>query len=142
MSKAGISEIYNSWKHVVIFNRRKNGLCPHSPFSRKDLVYGVPLVRRLLGYPQTFSKGTRYWQRVLTGRLLKYKQPYIHTDQTAFLRTELFDMGYRIFLHYANGAVMEIKLGDNPQPVGPLTASSDLQSILFPDGHLKHPVIC
>ena len=78
----------------------------------------------------------------ITGRLLKYKQPYIHTDQTAFLRTELFDMGYRIFLHYANGAVMEIKLGDNPQPVGPLTASSDLQSILFPDGHLKHPVTC
>ena len=89
--------------------------------------------------PKGHVTGNGYY---ITGRLLKYKQPYIHTDQTAFLRTELFDMGYRIFLHYANGAVMEIKLGDNPQPVGPLTASSDLQSILFPDGHLKHPVIC
>ena len=89
--------------------------------------------------PKGHVTGSGYY---ITGRLLKYKQPYIHTDQTAFLRTELFDMGYRIFLHYANGAVMEIKLGDNPQPVGPLTASSDLQSILFPDGHLKHPVIC
>ena len=75
MSKAGISEIYNSWKHVVIFNRRKNGLCPHSPFSRKDLVYGVPLVRRLLGYPQTFSKGTRYWQRVLYSHISTQIRP-------------------------------------------------------------------
>ena len=98
---------------------------------------------KITGIPRRSPKGhvtgSGYY---ITGRLLKYKQPYIHTDQTAFLRTELFDMGYRIFLHYANGAVMEIKLGDNPQPVGPLTASSDLQSILFPDGHLKHPVIC
>ena len=68
--------------------------------------------------PKGHVTGSGYY---ITGRLLKYKQPYIHTDQTAFLRTELFDMGYRIFLHYANGAVMEIKLGDNPQPVGPLT---------------------
>lgn len=66
--------------------------------------------------PKGHVTGSGYY---ITGRLLKYKQPYIHTDQTAFLRTELFDMGYRIFLHYANGAVMEIKLGDNPQPVGP-----------------------
>ena len=87
--------------------------------------------------PKGHVTGSGYY---ITGRLLKYKQPYIHTDQTAFLRTELFDMGYRIFLHSANGAVMEIKLGDNPQPVGPRTASSDQQRILFPDGHLKHPV--
>lgn len=57
--------------------------------------------------PKGHVTGSGYY---ITGRLLKYKQPYIHTDQTAFLRTELFDVGYRIFLHYANGAVMEIKL--------------------------------
>lgn len=78
----------------------------------------------------------------ITDRLLKCRRPYIHSDQSAFLRTELFDMGYQIFLHYANGFVMEIKLGDNPQPVGPLTASSDLQSILFPGGRLKRPAPC
>ena len=50
--------------------------------------------------PKGHVTGSGYY---ITGRLLKYKQPYIHTDQTAFLRTELFDMGYRIFLHYANG---------------------------------------
>ena len=73
--------------------------------------------------PKGHVTGSGYY---ITGRLLKYKQPYIHTDQTAFLRTELFDMGYRIFLHYANGAVMEIKLGDNPQ-----------RSV-----HSRPPVIC
>lgn len=102
---------------VVIFNRRKNGLCPHSPFSRKVCLWSTTGTKITGISPDSSPKGhvtgSGYY---ITGRLLKYKQPYIHTDQTAFLRTELFDMGYRIFLHYANGAVMEIKLGDNPQP--------------------------
>ena len=33
---------------------------------------------------------------------------FIHTDQSCFLSTHLFDQGYRIFLHFKSGTVTEV----------------------------------
>ena len=40
-----------------------------------------------------------------TQRALRFHVENIHTDQSAFLSTCLFDQGYRVFLHFKSGVV-------------------------------------
>lgn len=40
-------------------------------------------------------------------------EPNIHTTQMGLLKTSLFSMGYRVFVHEHGRELYEIKLGDN-----------------------------
>lgn len=49
-----------------------------------------------------------------TQRAIHHHVAFIHTDQSCFLSTHLFDQGYRIFLHFKSGTVTDIGRGENP----------------------------
>ena len=49
-----------------------------------------------------------------TQRAIHHHVAFIHTDQSCFLSTHLFDQGYRIFLHFKSGTVTEVGRGENP----------------------------
>lgn len=66
-----------------------------------------------------------------TQRALRYQAENIHTDQSCFLTTALFDRGYRIFLHFKSGIITEIKRGDNPLPIGRIERGTNLEWLLF-----------
>lgn len=68
-------------------------------------------------------------------RALRHRAKNIHTDQGCFLTTTLFDHGYRVFLHFKSGIITEIKLGDNPPPIGRIGRGTNLEWLLL-DGSL------
>ena len=94
--------------------------------------YGVSLVRRLLAMPRNLPKGHQffigYYQ---TQRAKRFRVENIHTDQSVFLSTWLLDNGYRVFLHFKSGIVTELKLGDNPPPVGRIDSPKNLEGLLL-----------
>ena len=47
-----------------------------------------------------------------TQRAIHHHVAFIHTDQSCFLSTHLFDQGYRIFLHFKSGTVTDITPAD------------------------------
>ena len=76
--------------------------------------------------PRNLPKGHQffigYYQ---TQRAKRFRVENIHTDQSVFLSTWLLDNGYRVFLHFKSGIVTELKLGDNPPPVGRIDSGWD-----------------
>lgn len=64
-------------------------------------------------------------------RALRHRAKNIHTDQSCFLTTTLFDHGYRVFLHFKSGIMTEIKLGDNPLPIGRIERGVNLERLLL-----------
>jgi len=48
-----------------------------------------------------------------TEEAIKNFKSMIITDQSHFISTSLFAKGYRIFLHFNSGKVVEVKIGDN-----------------------------
>lgn len=64
-------------------------------------------------------------------RALRYQAENIHTDQSCFLAIALFDRGYRVFLHFKSGDITEIKLGNNPAPVGDIESGMNLERLLL-----------
>lgn len=57
---------------------------------------------------------------------------FIHTDQSCFLSTHLFDQGYRIFLHFKSGTVTEVGRGENPAlPVRIILENMNLEAPLL-----------
>ena len=60
--------------------------------------------------PRNLPKGHQffigYYQ---TQRAKRFRVENIHTDQSCFLSTALFDLGYRVFLHFKSGVVTEVK---------------------------------
>lgn len=57
---------------------------------------------------------------------------FIHTDQSCFLSTHLFDQGYRIFLHFKSGTVTEVGRGENPAlPVRIIRENMNLEAPLL-----------
>ena len=94
--------------------------------------YEVSLVRRLLGHASQPAERTSffigYYQ---TQRAKRFRVENIHTDQSCFLSTALFDLGYRVFLHFKSGVVTEVKLGDNPPPVGRIDSPKNLEGLLL-----------
>ena len=49
-----------------------------------------------------------------TQRAIHHHVAFIHTDQSCFLSTHLFDQEYRIFLHFKSGTLTEVESGENP----------------------------
>ena len=66
-----------------------------------------------------------------TQRAIHHHVAFIHTDQSCFLSTHLFDQGYRIFLHFKSGTVTEVKLGDYPPPLGRIDSPKNLEGLLL-----------
>ena len=64
-------------------------------------------------------------------RALRFHVENIHTDQSVFLSTWLLDNGYRVFLHFKSGIVTEVKLGDNPPPIGRIDSPKNLEGLLL-----------
>ena len=61
-----------------------------------------------------------------------YHVAFIHTDQSCFLSTHLFDQGYRIFLHFKSGTVTEVGRGENPAlPVWIIRENMNLEAPLL-----------
>ena len=57
---------------------------------------------------------------------------FIHTDQSCFLSTHLFDQGYRIFLHFKSDTMTEVERGENPAlPVRIIRENMDLEAPLL-----------
>lgn len=79
--------------------------------------------------PRNLPKGHQffigYYQ---TQRAIRFHVENIHTDQSVFLSTWLLDNGYRVFLHFKSGIVTELKLGDNPPPVGRINSPKNLEA--------------
>ena len=72
---------------------------------------------------------TRYYQ---TQRAIHHHVAFIHTDQSCFLSTHLFDQGYRIFLHFKSGTVTEVGRGENPAlPVRIIRENMNLEAPLL-----------
>ena len=82
--------------------------------------------------PRNLPKGHQffigYYQ---TQRAKRFRVENIHTDQSVFLTTWLLDNGYRVFLHFKSGIVTELKLGDNPPPVGRIDSPKNLEGLLL-----------
>lgn len=82
--------------------------------------------------PRNMPKGHQffigYYQ---TQRAIRFHVENIHTDQSVFLSTWLLDNGYRVFLHFKSGIVTELKLGDNPPPVGRIDPPKNLEGLLL-----------
>ena len=66
-----------------------------------------------------------------TQRAIHHHVAFIHTDQSCFLSTALFDLGYRVFLHFKSGVVTEVKLGDNPPPLRRIERGMKLEWLLL-----------
>ena len=57
---------------------------------------------------------------------------FIHTDQSCFLSTHLFDQGYRIFLHFKSGTMTEVERGETPAlPVKIIRENMNLEAPLL-----------
>ena len=82
--------------------------------------------------PRNLPKGHQffigYYQ---TQRAIRFHVENIHSDQSVFLSTWLLDNGYRVFLHFKSGIVTELKLGDNPPPVGRINSPKNLEGLLL-----------
>ena len=66
-----------------------------------------------------------------TQRAIHHHVAFIHTDQSCFLSTHLFDQGYRIFLHFKSGTVTEVGHGENPAlPVRIIRENMNLEAPL------------
>ena len=64
--------------------------------------------------------------------MLLWDVAFIHTDQSCFLSTHLFDQGYRIFLHFKSGTVTEVGRGENPAlPVRIIRENMNLEAPLL-----------
>ena len=48
-----------------------------------------------------------------TGRAILENKSIIHSDQSYYFSTNTISKGYRLFAHFANGNIEEVKLGDN-----------------------------
>jgi len=67
-----------------------------------------------------------------TQRAVHHHVAFIHTDQSCFLSTHLFDQGYRIFLHFKSGTVTEVGRGENPAlPVWIIRENMNLEAPLL-----------
>lgn len=67
-----------------------------------------------------------------TQRAIHHHVAFIHTDQSCFLSTHLFDQGYRIFLHFKSGTVTEVGRGENPAlPVRIIRENMNLEAPLL-----------
>lgn len=66
-----------------------------------------------------------------TQRAVHHHVAFIHTDQSCFLSTHLFDQGYRIYVHFKSGVVTEVKLGDYPPPLGRIDSPKNLEGLLL-----------
>ena len=64
-------------------------------------------------------------------RVKRFRQENIHTDQSCCLSTALFDLGYRVFLHFKSGVVTEVKLGDYPPPRRRIERGMNLEWLLL-----------
>ena len=82
--------------------------------------------------PRNLPKGHQffigYYQ---TQRAKRFRVENIHTDQSCFLSTALFDLGYRVFLHFKSGVVTEVKLGDNLPPLRRIERGMKLEWLLL-----------
>ena len=82
--------------------------------------------------PRNLPKGHQffigYYQ---TQRAKRFRVENIHTDQSCFLSTALFDLGYRVFLHFKSGVVTEFNLGDNPPPLRRIERGMKLEWLLL-----------
>ena len=83
-----------------------------------DCVVLVSMIRSYEDYwamPRNLPRGHEffigYYQ---TQRAIHHHVAFIHTDQSCFLSTHLFDQGYRIFLHFKSGTLTEVERGENP----------------------------
>ena len=70
-------------------------------------------------------------------RAIKYRVEFIHTDQSCFLSTHLFDLGYRVFIHFKSGVVTEVKLGENSPPIGKIEHAMNLERLLLSGSLVK-----
>lgn len=67
-----------------------------------------------------------------TQRAIHHHVAFVHTDQSCFLSTHLFDQGYRIFLHFKSGTVTEVGRGENPAlPVRIIRENMNLEAPLL-----------
>lgn len=67
-----------------------------------------------------------------TQRAIHHHVAFIHTDQSCFLSTHLFNQGYRIFLHFKSGTVTEVGRGENPAlPVRIIRENMNLEAPLL-----------
>lgn len=67
-----------------------------------------------------------------TRRAIHHHVAFIHTDQSCFLSTHLFDQGYRIFLHFKSGTMTEVERGENPAlPVKIIRENMNLEAPLL-----------
>lgn len=64
-------------------------------------------------------------------RARRFHVENIHTDQACFLNAWLFHDGYRVFLHFKSGVVTEVKIGENPPPVGKIERGMNLEWLLL-----------
>lgn len=82
--------------------------------------------------PRNLPKGHQFFIGYYQAqRAKRFRVENIHTDQSCFLSTALFDLGYRVFLHFKSGVVTEIKLGDNPPPLRRIERGMNLEWLLF-----------
>ena len=82
--------------------------------------------------PRNLPKGHQffigYYQ---TQRAKRFRVENIHTDQSCFLSTALFDLGYRVFLHFKSGVVTDVNLCDNPPPLRIIERGMKLEWLLL-----------
>ena len=82
--------------------------------------------------PRNLPKGHQFFIGYYQTQWAKrFRVENIHTDQSCFLSTALFDLGYRVFLHFKSGVVTEVKLGDNPPPVVRIDSPKNLKGLLL-----------
>ena len=67
-----------------------------------------------------------------TQRAIHHHVAFIHTDQSCFLSTHLFDQEDRIFLHFKSGTLTEVERGENPAlPVRIIRENMNLEAPLL-----------
>jgi len=82
--------------------------------------------------PRNLPKGHQFFIGYYQAqRAKRFRVENIHTDQSCFLSTALFDLGYRVFLHFKSGVVTEVKLGDNPPPLRRISRGMNLEWLLL-----------
>lgn len=82
--------------------------------------------------PRNLPKGHQFFiGHYQAQRAISCQAENIHTDQSCFLTTALFNRGYRVFLHFKSGDITEIKLGNNPAPVGDIERGMNLEGLLL-----------
>ena len=79
--------------------------------------------------PRNLPKGHQFFIGYYRSLLQCFPKSPPH--QSVFLSTWLLDNGYRVFLHFKSGIVTELKLGDNPPPVGRINSPKNLEGLLL-----------